>query len=188
MLEMQNTTGKGCKKGRIESKQVVLSLVTTALVIALDQLSKAWVRVNLAPGESLLKAGFLRLTYVTNTGFVFGLPANQIFLLIFTTVVILLIIPLFFYYLSVHYRSPITSLCSICLGLILGGAVGNLVDRLHFGYVTDFIDIRLWNDFHWPAFNCADASIVVGTFMLAYALFRSGLFKKIYEHNRESKN
>jgi len=175
------------QKGQ-DRKLAGLSLIAAALVIALDQLSKSWVRGNLAPGESLPEAGFLRLTYVTNPGFVFGLPANQTFLLIFTTVVILLILPFFFYYLTVHYRSHITSLCTICLGLILGGAIGNLIDRLRFGYVTDFIDIRLWGNFHWPAFNFADASIVIGTFTLAYALFRSGLFRKVYDHNSESKD
>jgi len=175
------------QKGQ-DRKLAGLSLIAAALVIALDQVSKSWVRGNLTPGESLPEAGFLRLTYVTNTGFVFGLPANQIFLLIFTTVVILLILPLFFYYLTVHYRSHITSLCTMCLGLILGGAIGNLIDRLRFGYVTDFIDIRLWGNFHWPAFNFADASIVIATFTLAYALFRSGLFRKVYDHNRESKD
>jgi len=175
------------QKGQ-DRKLAGLSLIAAALVIALDQLSKSWVRGNLAPGESLPEAGFLRLTYVTNPGFVFGLPANQTFLLIFTTVVILLILPFFFYYLTVHYRSHITSLCTICLGLILGGAIGNLIDRLRFGYVTDFIDIRLWGNFHWPAFNFADASIVIATFTLAYALFRSGLFRKAYDHNRESKD
>jgi len=171
-----------------DRKLAGLSLIAAALVVALDQLSKSWVRGNLTAGESLPETGFLRLTYVTNPGFVFGLPANQTFLLIFTTVVILLIIPFFSYYLSVHYRSHITSLCTICLGLILGGAIGNLIDRLRFGYVTDFIDIRLWDNFHWPAFNFADASIVIATFILAYALFRSGLFRKVYDHNRESKN
>jgi signal peptidase II len=65
----------------------------------------------------------------------------------------------------------------------LGGAIGNLIDRLRFGYVTDFIDIRLWGNFHWPAFNFADSAIVVGTLTLTYALFRSGLFKKIYDGN-----
>lgn len=185
---MQSTSDKRCKRGKIESKQVRLSLIAATLVIALDQLSKSWVRGNLAPGESLPETGFLRLTYVTNPGFVFGLPANQTFLLIFPTVVILLIIPFFFYYLTVRCRSHITSLCTICLGLILGGAIGNLIDRLRFGYVTDFIDIRLWDNFHWPAFNFADASIVIGTFTLAYALFRSGLFRKVYDHNRESKD
>lgn len=183
MLGLQNRSDKGCERDKIKSKRIELSLIVVALVITLDQLSKFWVRVNLAQGESLPESGFLRLTYVVNPGFVFGLPGNQTFLLIFTILVILLVIPFFLYYLSAHYRSPMTGLCIICLGLILGGAIGNLIDRLRFGYVTDFIDIRLWGNFHWPAFNFADSAIVVGTLTLTYALFRSGLFKKIYDGN-----
>jgi len=175
------------QKGQ-DKKQVGLSLICAILVIVLDQLSKSWVRGNLTIGESLPETGFFRLTYVANPGAVFGLPVNQTFLLIITTLVILLIIPLFLYYLSARYRSPITSLCIICFGLILGGAIGNLIDRLRFAYVTDFIDIRLWGNFHWPAFNFADASIVIGTCTLAYALFRSGLFRKVYDHNRNNRN
>jgi signal peptidase II len=57
------------------------------------------------------------------------------------------------------------------LGLVFGGAVGNLIDRIRFGYVTDFVDVRLWRDFHWPAFNVADSAITVGSIMLAVFIF-----------------
>jgi len=65
----------------------------------------------------------------------------------------------------------------------MGGAVGNLIDRLRFGCVTDFIYFRLWGDFHWPAFNVADAAIVVGVFVLIYSFYKSGVFKKAYGHD-----
>jgi signal peptidase II len=57
------------------------------------------------------------------------------------------------------------------LGLVFGGAVGNLIDRIRLGYVTDFIDVRLWRDFHWPAFNVADSAITVGSIMLVIFIF-----------------
>ena len=167
-----------------DRKQVGWSLIVTAIVVVLDQLSKSWIRTNLAPLESTPEVGFFRLTHLQNPGAVFGLPANQTFLFIFTGLAVFLIILFFLRYPSVRYPFPVSSLSLISLGLILAGAIGNLIDRLRFGYVTDFIDVRLWDDFHWPAYNFADAAIVVGILTLVYSLYRSGLFRKVYEHNR----
>jgi signal peptidase II len=63
----------------------------------------------------------------------------------------------------VHHRSY---LATVSLGLIFGGALGNLIDRVRLGYVTDFILVRLWNDFYWPAFNIADSAITIGALTL----------------------
>jgi len=164
-------------------KQAGLSLIAAALLIAFDQWSKSWIRGNLTPGESLPEGGFLRLTYVTNTGAVFGLLANQTVLIIAISIASLIIILLF-----LRYLSSATTLSIVAAGLIFGGAIGNLIDRLCFGYVTDFIDIRLWGDFHWPAFNFADAAIVIGIFTLIYSLHRTGLFRKVYGHTGKIKN
>lgn len=180
MFGMQNNSGTECERGKVKGKWRWLPLLVTILVVTFDQLSKFWIRTNLLQGESLPEVGFLRLTHVMNPGFVFGLPGNRILLLVLPILAILSIVTFFFYYLPGHCRFPMTGLCYICLGLILGGAVGNLADRLRLGYVTDFIDVRLWNDFHWPAFNFADSSIVVGTCVLIYALIRTGLFKEIH--------
>ena len=173
-------------KGR---RWVGLALIIAVLAAALDQASKSWIRANVPPTASLPQTGFFHLVYVKNFGSAFGLPANQTFLLVITTLAILLILVLFSYHLFTHYNSPLTTLSIISLGLILGGAVGNLIDRLcsptpH--YVTDFIDIRLWSNFHWPAFNLADAAIVIGIFTFIYSLYRSGLFRKVYEHDRKT--
>lgn len=170
------------QKGQ-DKKQAGLFLIAAALLIAFDQWSKSWIRGNLAPGESLPEGGFLRLTYVTNTGAVFGLLANQTVLIIAITIASLIIILLF-----LRYLSSATTLSIVATGLIFGGAIGNLIDRLCFGYVTDFIDIRLWGDFHWPAFNFADAAIVMGIFTLIYSLHRTGLFRKVYGHTGKIKN
>jgi len=160
-----------------------LFLIVVALVVILDQLSKLWVRAHLALGESLPLTGRLSLTYVGNTGSAFGLLANQTFLLIIVGIASLFIILLF-----LRYLSQVTTLSMVSIGLIWGGAVGNLVDRLRFGYVTDFIDFRLWGNFHWPVFNIADAALTVGILMLIYYLYKSGVFRKAYEHNRKPKN
>jgi len=141
-------------------------LLIAAFVVVVDQLSKQWVRSHLLPGESLPEVGFLRLTHVLNTGSAFGLFANQAFLLSLVAIVGLVVILLFYRYLSRY-----NILGSLALGLVFGGAVGNLIDRLSLGYVTDFIYVRLWHDFYWPAFNVADSAITVGVIALICFIF-----------------
>lgn len=153
---------KGDWRGR---GQTGLFLVIAALVVIIDQLTKLWIRNNLVLGASLPEEGFLRLTHVQNTGAAFGLLANQSFLLTIITIAGLLAI-----FLLYRQLYPGTTLGVAALGLVLGGAVGNLIDRLSLGYVTDFIDVRLWGNFHWPAFNFADSSITIGVLVLVYFL------------------
>ena len=129
----------------------------TILAILADQLTKLWIRCNLSLDESLPEEGIFRLTYVTNEGAVFGISVPRMLPLIFSALII--IAACFFYY---RYSLFNSRLAKIALGLIVGGSIGNLVDRLHLGHVVDFIDIRLWGDFHWPAFNLADTAIVIG--------------------------
>ena len=159
-------------------EKIGLFLACAVLLVVLDQLSKSWIRDNLYPQELL--PGFINLVYSENRGAVFGLPVNQTFLITVTIAVLIIIIFLFLRYLSLT-----TTLTTISLGLIFGGATGNLIDRLRLGFVTDFIDIRLWGNFHWPAFNFADAAVVIGTAALAYFLIRSELFGRACEHNRK---
>jgi len=149
-----------------------LFLIIVAFVVVLDQISKLWVRSNLELFQTVPIIGCLSLTYVRNTGSAFGLFANQAFLLALVAIVGLVAVLLLYRYLS---RSNILSISA--LGLIFGGAMGNLIDRLRFGYVTDFVDVSLWRDFHWPAFNVADSAITVGSIMLIifiFSAFRKG--------------
>ncbi len=143
----------------------VLFFLTALLVILADQFSKFWVRSNLTPGESLPETGLFRLTHVHNTGAAFGLFQDQslpLAIVALIGVVAILIFVLFF-----SHRLPILNnwLSKLALGLVLGGASGNLIDRIRQGYVTDFIDIGIW-----PAFNVADSSVVVGVILFAYSL------------------
>jgi signal peptidase II len=164
-------------------KKASLCLLVIALVSASDQLGKLWIRDHLALGESLSITDRLSFIYIGNTGSAFGLLANQTFLIIIISIAALLFILLF-----LRYLSPATTLSIVSIGLIMGGAVGNLIDRLRFGYVTDFIYFRLWGNFHWPAFNIADAAITVGVFLLIYSFYRSGVFKKAYERDHGPQN
>lgn len=145
-------------------RNVVFPL-TVLLIIAADQLSKIWIRASLAVGQSLPETGFPRLTHVTNTGAAFGLFQGQSFPL--TIVALVGVVVLLLYAFLIYRRFPFLDnrLVWVSLGLVLGGTVGNLIDRLRLGYVTDFIDFGFW-----PTFNIADSAIVVGVIILAYSL------------------
>ncbi len=153
-------------KRKFDWRGLVLFAVA-AVVIALDQYTKSLVREHLTPYVSWNPIAwlepFVTFTYVKNTGAAFGLFPNMGGLFIVVAVVVVALI-------IVYYRRLAESswLLKVAFGLQLGGAIGNnLIDRLFMGYVTDFIDVRIW-----PIWNLADASIVVGTALLAYyALF-----------------
>ncbi|MBA7678685.1 Lipoprotein signal peptidase [subsurface metagenome] len=146
-------------------RNVVFFFITALLLVAADQFSKLWIRSNLAVGESLFEVGFFRLTRVHNSGAAFGLFQGQSFLL--TIIALVGVAALLLYVFFFHHKFPFLDnrLGKLALGLVFGGTVGNLIDRLHLGYITDFINFNLW-----PAFNIADSAIVVGTIILAYSL------------------
>ena len=159
----------------------VVFLFIAAFVVVIDQISKLWIRSHLLLGESLPEEGILRLTYVQNTGSAFGLFPDQSLTLTIVAIAGLVIILLFY-----HYLSGSGSLSTLAMGLIFGGAIGNLIDRIRFGYVVDFIDVRLWNEYHWPSFNVADSAITVGTIALACFIFF--VMKEEVEHSAETQS
>lgn len=127
-----------------------------------DQATKYFVRVNLRPGQSLdlspSLSSLFHITYVTNSGAAFGLFPN--WSQVFIVVAVIVIVALIWYYFQL---SSGQWLVQLALGLQLGGAIGNLIDRLRFaGQVVDFIDLNFWPLRRWPVFNIADASIVTG--------------------------
>jgi len=139
-----------------------------ALVLLLDQLTKYLVIQMLSTGSSFPFQGFFRFTHVHNTGSAFGILQGLNTPLIFVSFIGIIILALI-------YRShphP-SNLLRFSLALQLGGAFGNVVDRMRLGYVTDFIDIG-----PWPVFNLADASIITGLVILAWVLTRSGTPKE----------
>jgi signal peptidase II len=133
------------------------------VVLTLDQATKALVRAFMDRGDTWPDDSFVRLHYVTNSGAAFGILQDQTGFLIITTFIGLAAI-----YLYYHYPPFDHIVAPIAIGMTLGGAAGNLVDRLRLGRVTDFIDFQFW-----PSFNVADSSITVGIIVLliGYALF-----------------
>ena len=130
------------------------------LVVAIDQLSKMLVSNNLSLGQSqqIIK-GIFYLTLVHNTGAAFSIFKDQA--LVFIVISVLAILSIVIYL----KKSKRIFIQDIALSLILGGALGNLVDRLRFGYVVDFLDFRVW-----PVFNVADSAITIGAFLLIVGL------------------
>ena len=145
--------------------QNVTFFLAALLVLATDQLSKLWIRPNLTLGQTLFEVGFFRIIHISNTGAAFGLFPGQSFALSIVTIVGAALLLIFV--LVIHrWFPPLDNMLSkVALGLILGGALGNLIDRLNLGYVVDFIDFRVW-----PIFNIADSAVVVGVIIFAYSL------------------
>lgn len=140
---------------------LVFLLIAAAIVI-LDQVSKQWINANIAVGSALPAIGPLSIVNIQNTGSAFGLFPNQAFLLSVVAIAGLIVVLMFF-----RFFSELGFLGGIALSLIFAGALGNLIDRLRVGYITDFIYLRLWGNFYWPAFNVADSAITVGAISLA---------------------
>lgn len=140
-------------------------IVSALLLGAADQASKVWAVRNLPLFEPrVLVDGFFDLVHVRNTGVAFSLLSNLDHrwvhpLLILATVLAMGAVLAYIAYLPCRGAAPVG------LGLILGGAVGNLIDRARLGYVVDFIDLY-WRNHHWPTFNVADVGITVGVVLL----------------------
>jgi signal peptidase II len=144
-------------------------LLCAAAVFALDQLTKAVASSKLSMGEPVPILGeAVRLTLVHNTGAAFGLfPGSRFPFIVISILAITVVLILF---LRDSYRSRAHR---ILLGCILGGAIGNLVDRVRLGWVVDFIDIGA-GSYRWPVFNVADSAVTLGVLFLAWSLSRSG--------------
>ncbi len=138
---------------------------TCLLLVILDQATKIVAAAGLSPGVSRpVIEGFFYLTLVMNPGIAFGLFPQYSRLFIFLSFATILLIVIL--YRKVFRRGRLHQISG---GLILGGAVGNLIDRILYGHVVDFLDFR-WRGYRWPAFNLADSAICVGVGLLAILL------------------
>ena len=150
-----------------------LALLLSAVLALVDQLLKLLVKAELAPiGELPLLDGVLHLTYVENRGMAFGMMQGQKWLLIWVTALVLLV--LIAGIIMGKIRKPATLFTT---AVIIGGGIGNLIDRVYRGYVVDYIDVRIIN---FAVFNFADICVTCGTAVLLVILF--------VEMHREGKN
>jgi signal peptidase II len=131
----------------------VTFFIIAAFVFALDQVTKVIIRAKLDPGEAWPHRGwFLNIINVSNSGAAFGMLQGQTVFLVVTSIVGVAAIVLYYMYPPMEH-----GLLRVALGLQLGGAAGNMLDRIRTGEVTDFINFNFW-----PAFNVADSSISIG--------------------------
>jgi signal peptidase II len=146
-------------------------LVLAALVLVLDQISKAWVLANFRLMDRQIVTSFFNLVLVFNAGASFSFLADAGGWQKWFFVVLALGISLWL--LSLLKKHAHERLMPAALSLILGGAIGNVVDRLRFDAVVDFLDFHLAG-YHWPAFNVADSAIFVGVALMLWHQFRFG--------------
>jgi signal peptidase II len=159
-------------------RKYTLLLFTVGVIVVCDQVAKLYVDAVMLPHQSItVSENYFDITYVRNPGGAFGLFARAdrwivrpllLGLSAFAVVIIMLI-----------YRSTPADRLAVRLAfsLILGGAIGNLIDRLRFDAVIDFLDVH-WYHYHWPAFNIADAAITVGVAILCWDLLFGKLAKR----------
>jgi len=163
--------GKVLAEGYLKNKYIIL-FVTVAVVTLFDFITKAYISSTMSLHESFVVIeGFLNITYVRNPGAAFSFLADApaMFRSIFFMSVTVLAIVLVLYYIA---KSKIEEQFMIfSLSLILSGALGNLIDRVRFGEVVDFIDVYI-SSYHWPAFNVADSAITVGAVVMILQLTR----------------
>ena len=144
-------------------QKYIISISTAFIIVILDQATKFLIKSSLQPNQSLpLIENIFHLTYTTNTGSAFGLFKN--FNSIFVIISFIVASYIIYYILKSGNKK---NSAYIILGMLLGGTIGNLTDRIFFGYVIDFIDFRIW-----PVFNIADSAVSISIAFLIVLLWK----------------
>lgn len=140
---------------------ILVGIIFAASII-LDQLTKLWAIRVLKDGGSIKIIGdFLRFTYAENRGAAFSILQDQRVFFIIITVIMLGILAYIYFKMK-----NITKMSKLAIGMIAGGAIGNFIDRVRFGFVVDFIDVRFGSFYNFPIFNIADSFVVCGTILM----------------------
>jgi signal peptidase II len=145
------------------------SFFLTALgIVVSDQLTKLWITTNLLEGQVGFQAGIFQIVRIPrNSGAAFGLFQGHSPLLMVVDFIGIALLLAYIFVIRRRYPQLHSRLSRIALGLVLGGTIGNLIDRIRFGSITDFVSIG-W----WPVFNVADSAIVVGVILFAFMILR----------------
>lgn len=149
-------------------------LVIIFLVIILDQITK-YLAIGLKKGSIKVVKNFMELVYVENRGAAFGILQGKKIILVFFTFFIIAALCYFLY----KSRSRLSTISKVSISLIIGGAIGNLIDRVFRHFVIDFISVTFPNGYEFPVFNVADIAVVCGTFLLIIAFVKTDDFEEI---------
>ena len=151
----------------------LILLTSASAIAALDQATKLYIHTHFMEGESVtVIPNYFNLTYVRNAGGAFGLfnDSHQILRTILFILFPVIAFGIIFNILrKINHKEKFPVLA---LSFIIGGAVGNLIDRVHFNYVIDFLDFHLPNGWIWPTFNVADTAVVVGVSLVAWLHYK----------------
>jgi signal peptidase II len=150
-----------------------LMVVIAALIVVVDRVTKLWIVAHIRPGYAIVVIPrVFRLTHVLNTGAAFSMFESSAspslvrnLLIAFSIAAVVVVVALLW------KMGRSVTLTSVALALILGGAIGNLYDRIRFAHVVDFLEVHIIH-YHWPDFNVADSSIVVGACLLLLEMLR----------------
>lgn len=147
---------------------MLLSIIIVLLGLGLDRGSKLWAISTLkgTKGIEVIK-NYFTLDYLENRGAAFGMMQNRQWLFVLITIAVMVFI--------IGYmikRKPQYKLTNISLAMIISGAIGNLIDRLYYNYVVDFIMVHYKNVYYFPTFNVADMLVCVGTFFLLICILK----------------
>jgi signal peptidase II len=142
-----------------------LVFLIAGVIIILDQLTKYIIKTNIVLYQKIPLTSFFQITHTINKGAGFSILQNfRWFFVVFTLVFLYLI---YKYYLA-DKKFPKTCYLDVCVGLLIGGAIGNFIDRLLLGYVTDFIDFSFW-----PTFNVADSAVSIAAILIIIWLWKN---------------
>lgn len=143
-------------------------VIVGVFALVLDIITKQLVLHLMLENQSIeIISKLFYLTYAQNTGIAFSFLEGKVPFIIIMTIIVILVV------LKYIKNADRNGACDICYGLVIGGAIGNLVDRLIYGYVIDFIDVRILG-YHFPIFNLADSFIVIGILVLFVFSFKEG--------------
>jgi signal peptidase II len=147
---------------------MVMEILIIIIGLILDRLTKLWAIKSLkGQNDFIIIKDFFDFSYVENRGAAFGIFQNKVIIL---TIITLIVICGMIFYLIKHRNDSM--IFKISLALIIGGAVGNLIDRMYYKYVVDFIMFHYKDIYYFPNFNVADMMVVVGTALLALYIIR----------------
>lgn len=160
-------------------KKYIYVILVSVLLVVFDQITKALIISNYNVHEySVVINNFFNIFYIRNYGAAFGILSQNIIFLIGITCIMI-------YYVFYEIKRNINNNLSIfSLTLVLGGAVGNLIDRIFRGYVVDFLSFRLFN-YDMPVFNVADIFITCGVILVIFCILREGKYEKNSSRRRK---
>lgn len=167
---------KQVQKAGFSVKKYVVLVVVTYILVVIDQLTKWYAMEHIHYGAIKYVHKYLNWTLVHNPGGAFGFLAQcgeNVRMGVFIAIVSVTVLAMIVFY--IYYFNKSRWACTWLL-MIIGGAIGNLIDRIRFGYVIDFIDVHLY-DKHWPAFNFADICVTVGLFCLIIYIVFEGVWR-----------